>query len=247
MSPPASWPVERALVAQACRVLVARGLTDGLLGHVSLRVDDERLLVRCRGPEEEGLAGTRPDDVRLVGLDGSEGGPGELDGGYGPPHELPLHSEILRARPDVNAVVHAHPTAVVALDLVGERVRPVVGALDIPGALLAAGGVPVYERSVLVRDGGLGREVATAMGDRPVVVLRGHGLASAAASIAQAVLQAVSVDLLARLSLDVLRAGGRLREVPAEDLAGLPQLGRGLNVEAAWRHEVARTQRVLGP
>jgi ribulose-5-phosphate 4-epimerase/fuculose-1-phosphate aldolase len=71
---------ERALVAQACRVAAARGLVDGILGHVSLRVDDERLLIRCRSDTDKGLALTRPTDIRLIEFDGSAGAPGELDG-----------------------------------------------------------------------------------------------------------------------------------------------------------------------
>ena len=206
MSPTDTWLAERDVVAQGCRVLVARELVDGLLGHVSLRVDARRLLVRCRGPEERGLADTRPEDIRLVTLDGDAGAPAaSLDEGYAPPHELPLHAELLRARPEVQAVAHAHPEAVVALDLAGHRVRPVIGALDIPGALLAGGGVPVYPRSVLVRDAALGRAMAASMGDRPVVILRGHGLTSAASSVEEAVLQAVSVNRLARLSFESCR------------------------------------------
>jgi len=41
----------RRLVSDACCVLAARGLADAHLGHVSLRVDGERLLIRCRGPD----------------------------------------------------------------------------------------------------------------------------------------------------------------------------------------------------
>ena len=149
----------RALVAEACRVLAARGLADGYLGHVSLRVDERRLLVRCRGPQERGLAFTTDADVRLVDLDGQAGAPGELDGGYAPPNELPLHTEVLRTRPDVAAVVHAHPPDVVAADLAGIAIRPIVGAFDIPATRLAAGGVPVYPRGVLVRDRRLAKEM----------------------------------------------------------------------------------------
>ncbi|MGB7870063.1 MAG: class II aldolase/adducin family protein, partial [Mycobacterium sp.] len=47
---------QRALVAQACRVAAARGLVDGILGHLSLRVDDERLLLRCRSDTDSGVA-----------------------------------------------------------------------------------------------------------------------------------------------------------------------------------------------
>lgn len=247
MSVPSTYGAERALVAQACRVLVARGLVDGLLGHVSLWANEGRLLVRCRGPHEQGLADTTAADVRLVTLDGDEGAAGELADGYAPPNELPLHTEVLRARPAARAVVHAHPAAVVALDLAGHRVRPVVGSFDIPGARLAAEGVPVYARAGLVRNRAVAGEMVQAMGDRPVVLLRGHGLTSVAATVEEAVLQAVSVDRIARLSLQVVAAGGTLAELPDEDLDALPDLGGALNLAAAWRHEIARAERRLGP
>ncbi|PXY36188.1 class II aldolase/adducin family protein [Prauserella flavalba] len=230
----------RTLLADACRVLAARGLADGILGHVSLRVDVGRMLVRCRGPEERGLAFTTDADIRLVDLSGEPGAAGELDGGYSPPNELPLHAEVLRRRSDVDAVVHAHPPAVVAADLAGIAIRPIVGAFDIPGTRLAAGGVPVYLRGVLVRDRRLAGEMVAAMGERPVVVLRGHGLTSAAASVEQAVLQSVGVDRLATLSLRVVGAGGTLTDLPAADLAELPDLGAAFNTATAWRHELAR-------
>jgi ribulose-5-phosphate 4-epimerase/fuculose-1-phosphate aldolase len=229
----------RQLIADACRVLAARGLAEGYLGHISLRVDADRLLVRCRGPQERGLAWTTADDVHLVTLDGEPGAPGELDG-WTPPNELPLHTEVLRAHPDVQAVVHAHPPAVVAADLAGLGIRPIVGAFDMPGTKLAAGGVPVYPRGVLVRDRRLAAEMVQAMGDRPVVVLRGHGLTSSGGSVPEAVLRAISVDQIARLSLTIASAGGELRDLPPEDMAELPDLGGAFNHTTAWRHELAR-------
>lgn len=229
----------RALVAAACRVLAARGLADGVLGHISVRVDERLLLVRCRGPHERGLAYTSDEDVRLVTLDGEPGAPGELDG-YAVPNELPLHTEVLRTRPEVGAVVHAHPPDVVAADLAGIAIRPIVGAYDIPGAKIAAGGVPVYPRGALVRNRALAAEMVAAMGGRPVVLLRGHGLTSAAAGVEEAVLQAVSVDRIAAMALRVVSACGTLADLPAADLAELPDLGQAFFVGTAWRHELAR-------
>jgi 3,4-dihydroxyphthalate decarboxylase len=229
----------RQQVADACRVLAARGLADGYLGHISLRIDEQRLLVRCRGPEERGLGWTTAADVHLVTLDGEPGADGELEG-WTIPNELPLHAEVLRRRLEVNAVVHSHPQGVVAADLAGLRIRPIVGAFDIPGTKLAAGGVPVYTRGVLVRNRRLATEMVDVMGTRPVVVLRGHGLTTSGSSIAEAVLHAVSADRLARLELSIVSAGGQLQDLPDDDMAELPDLGEGFNLGTAWRHELAR-------
>ncbi|MBX9641611.1 MAG: class II aldolase/adducin family protein, partial [Mycobacteriaceae bacterium] len=83
---------QRSVVAQACRVAAARGLVDGMLGHLSLRVEEEHLLVRCRSDTDTGLAFTRPSDIRLITFDGTAGAAGELDG-YRLPNELPIHLE----------------------------------------------------------------------------------------------------------------------------------------------------------
>lgn len=230
---------QRALVAQGCRVAAARGLVDGILGHLSLRVDDDHLLVRCRSDTDTGVAFTRPSDIRLIGFDGSAGAPRELDG-YRVPNELPIHVETMLSDGRPRAVAHLHPPAVVAADLAGIAIRPIYGAFDIPGAWLARAGVPVYERAVLIRNPKLGKEMVAAMNGGAVVILRGHGITSAAASVEQAVLQAISLDALARISLRVRSAGGTLRDIDERDWDDLPDLGPAFTAEAAWRHEVAR-------
>lgn len=228
----------RELVATGCRVLAARGLAPGFLGHISLRLDERTALVRCRGPLERGLAWTSAEDIRIVDFDGGPGRPGELDGAD-PPNELPLHTEVLRRDPAVIAVVHAHPPAVVAADLAGLPIRPIVGAFDIPGAKLAAGGIPVYPRGVLIRDRALAAEMVAALGQRPAVLLRGHGITTIGSSVQEAVLRAISIDTIARMSLQIASAGGRLHDLPAADLTQLPDLGPAFNEGVAWRHELA--------
>ncbi|MQA12575.1 MAG: class II aldolase/adducin family protein, partial [Pseudonocardiaceae bacterium] len=208
----------------ACRILARQGLLEGILGHVSLRVGDDQLLIRCRGPRENGLLFTTPDEVRLLDFDGD----GDL-GEYSAPNELPLHTETMRARPDVRSVVHAHPPAVVIADLAGVRLRPVVGAYNIPATRLAAGGIPVYPRSVLIRRRELAAEMLAAMGDRPVCLLRGHGITTVGETVEEAVVRALNVDELARVCLEVARCGGDPDDVSDVDFAELPDLGSGFN------------------
>lgn len=230
---------ERRVLALACRVLAHAGLAEDVLGHVSLRVGADRMLIRCRGPRERGLLFTTAEDVRLVPLTGPYD---RLSGGYAVPSELPIHAETLRRRPEAAAVVHAHPPALVAADLARLPLRPIFGAYNIPAMRLAMDGIPVYERGVLIRRAELAEEMLAAMGDRPVCVLRGHGLTATGATVAQAVVRALNVEALARMTLQASLAGSGLERLPEEDIAELPDLGAGLNEEAVWRHRLARLE-----
>src|SRR5262245_19543170 len=120
----AELAAEREEVAAACRVLARRGLVDGLLGHVSLRVGDE-VLIRCRGPHERGLVFTGPEDVRLMTMAGTLIEAGQ---GWAVPNEFPIHTVLLDRRPDVNAVVHAHPRSALVAGLAGLTPQAVFGA-----------------------------------------------------------------------------------------------------------------------
>ena len=229
----------RRSVAEACRVLAFAGLAQDVLSHVSFRAGPDELLVRCRGPQDKGLLFTTPDDVHLVRFDGRN----EVPPGYAMPSELPIHIETMRSRPAVNAVVHAHPQAVVMADLAGLRLRPVVGAYNIPAMRLARDGIGVYPRAVLISRAELAVEMLTAMGTGPVCVLRGHGLVASGATVAEAVIRALNVESLARVVLGVAQAGGQPPDLPDEDVAELPDLGSTLNEENVWRYHLARLSR----
>lgn len=227
------------MVALACRILAHQGLAEDVLGHVSVRSDEDRLLVRCRGPRERGLLFTTGHDVHEVGLDHADQ-PADLADGYQAPNELPIHTEVLRARPDVAAVVHVHPPAVVAADLAGLPLRPIVGAYNIPALRMAHEGIPVYPRGVLIRRPDLGARVAQTLGDKQVCLLRAHGIVAVGESVAQAVVRALNVDALARLTLQLGAAAREVPELAAEDIAELPDLGSAFNDGHVWRHHCAQ-------
>ncbi|MFJ3823594.1 class II aldolase/adducin family protein [Streptomyces nodosus] len=238
-----SYEALRERIAVACRVLAVTGLVEHILGHVSARTGPDGLLVRGRGPAERGLAFTVVDDIRQVGLDGDS----SAASGWKAPSELPIHTEIMRSRPEVTAVVHAHPPAVVAASVADLPWLPLMGSYDIPAARLAHDGIPVWPRSALIRRRDLAEEMTSCLGDRPVVVLRGHGLVAVgtgdpAQAVAEAVTRALAVDSLARTTLAVAATGAPLRPVPDEDIDELPDLGPAFNISAMWRHLAARAE-----
>jgi len=225
------WPL-RVQVATACRILGRRRLVDGVLGHVSARVGDDRLLVRCRGPRERGVVRTEPDDIRLVDMHGTHL---EDSDGWQVPKELPIHTGVLRRHPDVQAVVHAHPRSALLVGLAGLALRPVFGSYNIPAMRLALDGVPVYDRAVLISRTELADEMLAAMGDRRVVLLRGHGITVAGDSVEQATGRAVDLEELCRVTVELVRLGAEVAPLPAADIAELPDLGTGFNDQLHWQ------------
>lgn len=231
----------REKVALACRVLANEGLVEGMLGHVSARVPGENeMLIRCRSDDDYGVLFTRNSDVRRVGFDGR--GP-DLEGRYEVPKELPIHGEILKARPDVGCVIHAHPPATLICGISDLELRPIFGAFNIPAMRMALEGVPVYPRSVLVTRPDLATEVMDAMGDKHVCVMKGHGITVTGRTVEEATVRALNLDALARVTLQVAQAGGKASDIPPEDVEELPDLGSTFNDRWVWRHHVRMLER----
>ena len=207
-------------VAQACRILARLGLAREITGHVSARLDgQDAMLIRCRAPDDEGVAFTATSGVRPVSFDGDLLGPAE---GHRVPLEYPLHAEAYRAHPEVQAVVHVHPRAILLCGMAGVPLRPAYGAYDHdPFAIsLASRGAPEYPRSVLIRTAALGQEVMATMGDEAACLLRGHGIVVTGASVEQATLRAIKLEQLAQICWD-LSLHGAVPSIAPDDLEDL--------------------------
>lgn len=229
-------PALRALVATSCRVLAAKGLVEGILGHVSARVSEDELVVRCRAESEPGLACSDASDVWRVRFDGT---PVDLPSGFSPPKELPIHTELLRTRPEFGAVVHAHPPAALLCGLAQLSPRPVFGAFNIPALRLALDGVPVYPRPILITRPELAAEMLESMGSRPVCLLYGHGITAAAESVEAATVLAVALNALLWVTVELARLGAQPPAVDEHDIAELPDLGSAFNDKLNWQAMIA--------
>ena len=105
-------------LVSANHILFKEGVVDGF-GHVSVRNerDPERfLLSKSIAP-----AMVTARDVMEFGMDGEPLNPR----GRKPYLERTIHSEIYRARPDVQAIVHSHSPALIPFGITGTSLRPV--------------------------------------------------------------------------------------------------------------------------
>lgn len=233
----------RDTIATACRILAFRGLLDGVLGHVSARVGPEELVLRTRGVDDRGLALSRVWDVTRVHFDGSV-----LDTGSPnrPPNELPLHVELMRARPDIGAVVHAHPQSAVLCSLAGVPLRPVFGAFNIPAMRLALDEIPVFPKAGLINTRDIAREMVSYMGEASVCLLYGHGITVVGPTVEAATVLAINFEVLLSISLELARLGAHPRSMGDDDLKHLPDLGSGFNDKLTWQAYVAELETVAG-
>lgn len=183
---------------EAGRILEREGQGDWTRGHISIRVPDapDRFYMK---PSKFGLEEITPENIIIVGLDGEK-----LDGEAGRHNEVYIHSEVLRARPDVNAVVHTHAPYAVMFSALGRPLQ----AIGHTGAIFA-GGLPVYsETTELITTPERGQGVAKALGPHGALLLQNHGIVTAAASIEQAIYLALSLESACMMQLWVDSAGG---------------------------------------
>jgi L-fuculose-phosphate aldolase len=199
----------RLRVTQACRILYAQGQEHFYLGHVSAREapGSDRFWVK---PTGMGLGEVKPDDLVLLDLNGNR-----ISGTRPIHHEMPIHAEIYRSRPDVNCVVHTHPFHVAALAASMADFKMVS-----QDSVLFANGFGWYDSAILVVTPEQGRGVAQALGGHQLVVLKNHGLATADDTIESATFLAVSFDR--SLQLQALATSlGPVREISPEEVAAM--------------------------
>jgi L-fuculose-phosphate aldolase len=204
-APPADEAALRERLVAAGRRLGARGLISAGEGNVSARLDHGMILVTPSGRRKDEL---QPSDLVVVpiGLAAGGGRDGEGAGGAGlrASSDLAIHRAIYVARPDVDAVVHAHLPAAMALTLAGEVPDPAAlpeTALLLPRLPFVPFGIPGSDE--------LAGRVAAALASAPepppgAVLLERHGAVAVGASVDQAVDRLELVEVLCRTWRDAL-------------------------------------------
>jgi len=225
----------RQLLADSCRILFRQGLVD-YMGHPSVRIPGtDRVLIKPRHSlrirSQDRLT---PDDMVIIDLAGNP-----IEGRDGPPAERFIHTCIYRARPDVQAVVHTHQPMATVMGIGGAPIQPI---LHVEAALVERP-VPVWPCAKLVTDNELGDQLARALGDHSVVHLQGHGIASAAATVQEATINAIHLEHLALANWRVLAMGRQPRVIPHDEIHQRTATGVAWDVRWAYYAELAGIER----
>ena len=196
----------RTAVSQSCRIIGKMNMTREPAGHVSYRIPGtDQILVKARGAGEAALRYVTPDDLIICDLDGKK-----VEGrdDLAAPNEIYIHTWLYRTRPDVNCVIHVHPTTVVLFTICNKELKPLIGAYDPFALQMVLDGIPRYPRSVLISNDALGQDLARAIGDKSVCLMRGHGITAVGPSVEEATITAWRLNDLADINYRAALLGG---------------------------------------
>lgn len=196
----------------ASHILAQQGILDGF-GHVSMRhpgSPQRFLMSRSLAP-----ALVTADDIMEYDLDGNP-----IDArGRSSFLERFIHSEIYRARPDVNAVIHSHAPAVIPFGVTQVPLRPII---HLAGFLPQH--VPVFDTrrvvgmsNLLVETPQIGKALVETLGQDAVILMRGHGMTVVASALPLAVYRAIYTALNAKLEAEAVALGGQVTFLSPEE------------------------------
>lgn len=174
--------IKRQAIMDHCLKLNSSGLNRGTSGNISIRHGDGMLISPTSTPYPD----LTPDKIAYVDMDGQPEGP------IAPSSEWRFHRDILAARPDVNAIVHAHPIHCTILAIHGRAIPPIHYMI----AIFGGSSVKVAPYA-LYGTQELSDHAVRALEDRHACLLEHHGAIAVGATIEQAFWRAEELETLA--------------------------------------------------
>ena len=162
-----------------------------------------------------------------------------------PYSERMIHGAIFEARPDVNVVIHNHSYDVIPFAVTDVAMRPVTHTCAPIGA-----DIPVWdmrhkfgETNHLVVTMEQGRDLAATLGDRPIALMKRHGCVVAGATVQEAVMKAIYLQINARLQLQAMQIGTPDYLTDTEIAACTEMQEAPISLDRAWEAWCRRAEK----
>ena len=192
-------------MALCCRQLAAHGLIAGRDGNLSVRLGGDRVLVTPSGFIKSLVTAADMVEVDLTGKL-------RRKSSRKPTSELDLHLRILRHRPDVQAVVHAHPPAATGFAVAGQEIPNNL----LPELIFVVGPVPLVPFG-MPGTPELGDRIVPYLHDRrhQALLLANHGAVTLGRTLDEAWIRMESLEHSARI-ITAARAVGEPKPLTAQ-------------------------------
>ncbi|HSM86939.1 MAG TPA: class II aldolase/adducin family protein [Candidatus Limnocylindrales bacterium] len=176
------------------RMLHHQGFVAATDGNLSVRMDDDRIMITPTGVSKGMM---RPEEMVIVDMQGKK-----LSGDCNPSSEITMHLTIYRMRPEIGAVVHAHPCTATAFASAGL-------ALDEPlcsEIVITLGAVPLapYATTGTME---LSDSLRPFIPDHDAILMANHGVVTYGSDIRQAYLRMEAVEHYAKIVLAARQLG----------------------------------------
>lgn len=232
----------RQEIVRVGRLMYDKGFISASDGNISARLAPGRFLITPSGLHKGFL---EPDQVLIIDEAGNVVGPSTAaNRTLKPTSELPMHLEAYRQRPDIGAVVHAHPPITIALSIAG---IPLADCL-LPEVIVFLGLVPTTQYATPSSEENV-RAIRDLIAGHDALVLQRHGTLTVGRSPMEGFMRLETVEQNARIAFMLAQLGVRNPLPPAEVrklLAQRAQLGLARPGEAADFCEVCGVCHVGG-
>jgi L-fuculose-phosphate aldolase len=173
-------------IIKVCRKLESKGLIAASDGNVSCRAGDECILITPSGVSKGDM---EPEEIAKTSMQGEL-----LEGPIRPSSEIRMHLHVYRMRPDVLAVVHAHPPVATASTLAGFPLNPKV----LPEVWVMLGKIPVAPYATPSTDE-VPQSIDPYVSDSRAILLRRHGALTFGATLMEAFMRMEKLEHFARI------------------------------------------------
>jgi ribulose-5-phosphate 4-epimerase/fuculose-1-phosphate aldolase len=229
----------------ANHILYQQGVLDGY-GHVSVRHParpDHFLMAAAVAPGRVARGSVMEFDLDAKPVDAADRRPIY--------QERFIHSEVYKARPDVNAVVHSHSPTVIPFSVTQVPLRPIMA----PASFLSPR-APVFDirdfagmTNILIGSPDRGKALAAILADHPVALMRGHGDVVVGPNLRRTVSRAIYTEMNARLQWQATTLGGPITFIAPEEAALMEAArdgaGEGQAFNRTWEMWKEEAQRAL--
>ena len=185
-------------------------------GNISVKVNDHEFYCTPTGVSKGALT---PDMIIKVDENGNK-----LEGKLNPSSEIKMHMRVYRERPDVNAVVHAHPPIATAFTVAGIELDQYI----LPEAVLTIGDVPTCKygtpSTMEIPD-----SLAPYIQDHDAFLLENHGALTVGCNLTKAFFIMEEVEFNAKICKYAMELGA-VHEIPNDQLKKLMELRKKMNI-----------------
>lgn len=206
----------REQVCEVCRWAYARGWLSATDGNVSVRLGRDRILATPSGLHKGFL---KPGDLVICDMGGRR-----VAGAHPVTSEIPMHVAAYRERPDVNAVVHMHPTYCIAFSVAGETLAQCL----LPEIVFTFGVIPTAPYSAPTTD-----EVPAAIKryirDFDAMILERHGSLTVGTDVMDAYMKLERMEHVAQIT-HAARQLGEVKPLSPQQIHQLQEIGAGLGL-----------------